>query len=308
MHTAKGYPVRSGANRIKQPRVDTIFDIVNYAALALLLFLIAYPLLFVLSASVSDPQAVASGKVILWPVGFNLLGYKKILGYTSIWVGYRNTLFYAALGTAINLFMTVTLAFPLSRSDFKARGIINLMITITMFFSGGMIPSYLVVRSLGLINTVWAVMIPVALSTWNVIITRTNFQTNIPKELQEAAACDGCTNLRFLLSVVLPLSMPVLAVMVLYYASGHWNSYFNAMLYLQNERLFPLQLFLRRIFIQNETMDILTADPSAILEQQRLAGLIKYCIIVVATVPMLILYPFIQKHFVKGVMVGSIKG
>lgn len=308
MDIAKAKPAKASSNRIRSPRVDMVFDVINYALLFVILVVIAYPILFMLSASVSDPHAVATGKVVLWPVGFNTLGYQKILGYTNIWIGYRNTIFYTVLGTSINLIMTVLLAFPLSREDFKARKPLILMMTITMFFSGGMIPSFLVVRGLGMIDKIWAVLLPGALSTWNVIITRTYFQSNIPKELQEAAAIDGCTNTKFLLKVVLPLSMPVLAVMVLYYASGHWNSYFSAMLYLQNPKMFPLQLFLRRIFILNETMDILSADPAAILEQQKLAGLIKYCIIVVSTVPMLILYPFIQKHFVKGVMVGSIKG
>ncbi len=303
--TATGAPPRD--NRIKPPRVDRVVDAVNYALLSVVLLIVAYPLIFVLSASVSDPQAVAAGKMVLWPVGLNFLGYEKILGFKNIWVGYRNTILYTITGTSINLVMTILFAFPLSRENFKARGILTLMITITMFFSGGMIPSYLVVKGLGLLNRIWAVLLPVALNTWNVIITRTYFQTNIPKELHEAAAIDGCNDTRFLLRIVIPLSMPVLAVMVLYYASGHWNSYFNAMLYLQDETRFPLQLFLRRIFIQNQ-LDIISTDPQAILEQQRLAGLIKYCVIVVSTFPMLILYPFIQKHFVKGVMVGSVKG
>lgn len=308
MHIAHKKAKANKANRIKPPRTDRIVDIINYVLLTIIMMVIAYPIVFIVSASISDPQAVTSGKMVLWPVGANLLGYKKILSYTNIWIGYRNTLIYTVIGTIINLFMTITFAYPLSRERFKARGALNLMITITMFFSGGMIPSFLVVKGLGLIDKPLAVLLPVALSTWNVIITRTYFQTNIPLELQEAASIDGCSNTRFLISIVIPLSMPVLAVMVLYYASGHWNAYFNAMLYLQNEKLFPLQLFLRRIFIKNEIMDIISADPAAILEQQKLAGLIKYCIIVVSTLPMLILYPFIQKHFIKGVMVGSIKG
>ena len=295
--------------RIRQTREDKLIDIVNYSLLGLICLICAYPLIFVLSASVSDPAAVASGQMYLFPVGLNLDGYAKILQYDEIWQGYANTLFITVVGTLINLAMTVLFAYPLSRADFKGRGILTGMITLTMFFSGGMIPSYLVVRSLGLLNSIWSLILPVALSAWNIIITRSYFQTSIPAELREAASIDGCGNSRYLVEIVVPLSRPILAVMALYYASAHWNSYFNALLYLSDEAKYPLQMVLRKIFILNNmSMDIISGDPELFVQQKQLSELIKYGVIVVSSLPMLVLYPFIQKHFVKGILVGSVKG
>lgn len=307
MMTEKSINVRS--MRIKPTKADHAFDIVNYILVGIAFLICAYPLVFVLSASVSNPTAVASGKMVLWPIGFNLDGYTKILQYTEIWTGYVNSMIIMGVGTIINLILTVLLAYPLSRSDFRGRGFIMGMITVTMFFSGGMIPSYLVVQKLHLLNSFWALILPVALSAWNVIITRTYFQTSIPAEIREAASIDGCNNTRYLLLIAIPLAKPILAVMALYYASSHWNSYFNALLYLSDEAKYPLQMVLRKIFILNNmSMDIISGDPEFVAQQKQLSELIKYGVIVVSSVPMLVLYPFIQKHFVKGVMVGSVKG
>ncbi|MEG1514965.1 MAG: carbohydrate ABC transporter permease [Clostridia bacterium] len=296
-------------NRIKPAKSDGVFDVINYLLLAVVFILCAYPLIFVLSASISDPTAVASGQMVLWPVKPTLDGYMKILQYGEIWRGYTNTMVITLVGTLINLVMTVLFAYPLSRKDFRGRRAIMGVITVTMFFSGGMIPSYLVIRSLNLLDSIWALILPVALSAWNVIITRTYFETSIPPEMQEAASIDGCGNTRYLVSIVVPLSMPILAVMALYYSSAHWNSYFSALLYLSDEAKYPLQMVLRKIFILNNmSMDIISGDPELFAQQKQLSELIKYGVIVVSSLPMLALYPLIQKHFVKGVMVGSVKG
>lgn len=296
-------------NRIKPAKSDGVFDVINYLLLAVVFILCAYPLIFVLSASISDPTAVASGQMVLWPVKPTLDGYMKILQYGEIWRGYANTMVITLVGTLINLVMTVLFAYPLSRKDFRGRRAIMGVITVTMFFSGGMIPSYLVIRSLNLLDSIWALILPVALSAWNVIITRTYFETSIPPEMQEAASIDGCGNTRYLVSIVVPLSMPILAVMALYYSSAHWNSYFSALLYLSDEAKYPLQMVLRKIFILNNmSMDIISGDPELFAQQKQLSELIKYGVIVVSSLPMLALYPLIQKHFVKGVMVGSVKG
>ncbi|MEG2623970.1 MAG: carbohydrate ABC transporter permease [Clostridia bacterium] len=296
-------------NRIKPAKSDGVFDVINYLLLAVVFILCAYPLIFVLSASISDPTAVASGQMVLWPVKPTLDGYMKILQYGEIWRGYANTMVITLVGTLINLVMTVLFAYPLSRKDFRGRRAIMGVITVTMFFSGGMIPSYLVIRSLNLLDSIWALILPVALSAWNVIITRTYFETSIPPEMQEAASIDGCGNTRYLVAIVVPLSMPILAVMALYYSSAHWNSYFSALLYLSDEAKYPLQMVLRKIFILNNmSMDIISGDPELFAQQKQLSELIKYGVIVVSSLPMLALYPLIQKHFVKGVMVGSVKG
>ena len=293
-------------NAIHASRGDRIFDTVNIILLLAVFLVVAYPLYFVVCASISDPNAVASGEVIFGPVDVTLEGYEKILDYDQIWIGYRNTIFYAVSGMVLSLLLTIALAYPLSRKDFKLRGPIMVMITITMFFSGGMIPTYLVVSDLALLNTVWAVLLPSAITASHVIIVRTYFQS-IPKDLTEAAFIDGCTNFQTFLHVVLPLSKAVIAVIALYVSSSLWNRYFEPMLYLSDRNLYPLQLFLRQILIQN---DLEGADISAatIQEQQYISELIKYGVIIVSTLPMMLAYPFIQKYFVKGVMIGSIKG
>ena len=291
---------------IRSTRSDRIFDAVDTILLAAVLLIIAYPLYFVIIASFSDPSLVSAGKVTWRPEGFTLAGYKRILSFSQIWLGYRNTIFYVILGTVISLVLTVTLAYPLSRRDFKLRTPLMMMVTFTMFFSGGMIPTYLCISKMHMLNTVWAVVLPGAIAASHVIIVRTFFQS-IPRELTEAAAIDGCTNFKAFINIVLPLSKAVTAVIALYVASGLWNTYFGPMIYLTDRKLYPLQLLLRQILLQN---DMQGADISAasVQEEQYIAQLIRYGVIIVSTVPMMLLYPFIQKYFVKGVMIGSIKG
>lgn len=287
---------------------DIIFDVVNYICLSLALIIFIYPLFFVVIASVSDPTAVWNGEVWLFPKGASLSGYSLILENEFIWSGYLNTVIYTVLGTSINLVITIMAAYPLSRKDFLPRNILMKLYVFTMFFSGGLIPTFLLVKNLGLVNTIWAMVIPNAVAVWNVIITRTYFQHNIPDELRESAALDGCNTTKFLLRVVLPLSAPIIAVIGLFYAVGHWNAFFNGLIYLRDRDKYPLQLVLREVLILSQLEEMLTSDPKYAEERMRQAETVKYGVIIVASVPVLIIYPFVQKHFVKGVMVGSIKG
>ncbi|WP_062105890.1 carbohydrate ABC transporter permease [Bacillus niameyensis] len=293
--------------RIKDTKIDRVFSILNYFILTILLVVFLYPLIFIVSSSFSSTDAVVAGKVWLWPVDFSLEGYKAVFAYKQIWTGYGNSLFYMIVGTAINITLTILAAYPLSRKDFYGRNFFMFLFLFTMLFSGGLIPNYLLVKELGMLNTRWAMMIPNAMSVFNVIITRTYFKMTIPDELHEAAKMDGCSDFRFLRSVVLPLSGPIIAVMGLFYAVGHWNAFFNALIYLRDQQFFPLQLILNNILVQNEV------DPEMFMDvesQAAIAGLrelLKYSLIVVASVPVLVIYPFVQKHFVKGVMIGSLK-
>jgi len=298
----------SGTDAVtRQTRGDRVFEWMNYALLTIILLLILYPLLFVVSASISDPQAVNSGNMWLWPKDITFLGYEKIFQNKEILYGYLNTIMYTVLGTAINLVMTILAAFPLSRRDLVGKNAIMAMFVFTMFFSGGLIPSYMLVKNLGMLNTVWALVIPSAVSVWNIIIMRTFFQQSIPNEIHEAAAIDGSSDFHLLLKVILPLSMPILAVMTLFYSVGHWNSFFNALIYLTDRDRFPLQLILREILIQNQ-MEQMSGSADALTDQILYAQTIKYAVIIVANLPVLMLYPFLQKYFTKGIMIGAIKG
>ncbi|GIP24927.1 sugar ABC transporter permease [Paenibacillus sp. J23TS9] len=292
---------------IRESVTDKFFLGIVYIFLSLVLILILFPLLHILSASFSSPSAVTSGKVWLWPVDFSLIGYKAVFQNSDILVGFGNSFFYTIVGTLVNVSFTAMLAYPLARKTFYGRGLIMILLVFTMFFDGGLIPNYLLVKSLGMVNTRWAMIIPGALAVFQVIIARTFFQS-IPEELAEAADMDGCSDMRFFLRIVLPLSKPILAVLFLMYAVGHWNAYFNALIYLKDSSMFPLQIFLRNILILNsENSDMLT-NVNSLLVQQGLKDLLKYSLIVVSTAPVLIIYPFVQKHFVKGVMIGSLKG
>jgi multiple sugar transport system permease protein/putative aldouronate transport system permease protein len=293
--------------RIREARSDRIFTIVNYILLTVLLLTILYPLVFILSASISDPKAVSSGQVWFWPVDIDLSGYKAILEHKPIVRGFVNSLFYVLAGTSINVTLTLLAAYPLSRRDLVGRNWFMMLFVFTMMFSGGLIPTYLVVHGLGLLNTRWALILPTALAVWNVIITRTYYQVTIPHELLEAARIDGCDDFRFFWRIVLPLSKPIIAVNILFYAVGHWNQFFNALIYLTNEELFPLQLVLREILIQN-SVDPTMADAAELARRRELRDLLKYCLIVVASIPPLLAYPFVQRQFVKGIMIGSLKG
>jgi putative aldouronate transport system permease protein len=293
--------------RIKESSGDYVFLGVVYFFLTCVLLIVLYPLVYIVSSSLSSPQAVSSGRVWLWPVDFSLRGYQVALGNPQIVTGYGNSLFYAFFGTLISTTLTVLLAYPLSRRSFFGRNAIMMFIVFTMLFSGGLIPTYLVVRSLGMLDTRWAMIIPQAIAVWQVIIARTFFQASIPDELVEASELDGCSDLRFLWSIVLPLSKPILAVLVLMYAVGQWNAYFDALLYLKSPELHPLQLVLRSILILNTTATG-SIEASAMVERQQLADLLKYSLIVVASLPVLIIYPFVQRYFVKGMLIGSVKG
>lgn len=288
-------------------RMDRIYYAVVNTILIVLFLVVLYPLIYILSASFSSPDAVVTGKVFLWPVDVSLRGYEAVFSYKQVFVGYRNTIFYTVAGTFLNVAMTMLAAYPLARKDLVGGRPIMFLFTFTMIFSGGMIPTYLLISELKLINTVWAMLIPGVISVYNMIITRTFIQ-GIPTDMLEAAKIDGCSDIRYLASVVLPLSKAVIAVISLYYAVGHWNAYFNAFLYLSNQDLFPLQLFLRQILVLNSVDTELIMDPEMQEAIQGMRDLLKYSLIVVSTVPILCVYPFIQRYFVKGVMVGSIKG
>ena len=293
--------------RVKQTRADKTFDILNYVILTFCFLIVAYPLYFIVIASVSDPVDVYAGKVFLYPVHPSLDGYRRIVEYKSFFTGYRNTFVYTVVGTLINVVMTVPAAYALSRRDLVGRNAVMMMITFTMLFSGGIVPNYLLVIDLGLDNTMWALILPGAVSSWNLIVARTFFQQTIPDELLEAAQLDGATNNQFFTRVVLPLSKPILAVLVLFYAVGHWNSYFTAMIYLSDPNKYPLQLVLRSILFENSFGDMVE-DAANLAAQQRLGDMIKYGIIIASSLPLLILYPFLQRYFIQGVMIGAVKG
>lgn len=294
--------------RIKDPIDDKIFFIAVYIIVTLFTLVVAYPIIYILSSSFSSPGAVLAGKIILWPVDFSLEGYKAVFKYPPVFTGYRNTFFYAAAGTLINVCITVLAAYPLARKKLPYRNFLMFIFAFTMMFNGGMIPNYILLRDLKMLNTIWAMLLPGALAVYNMIITRTFIQSSIPEELLEAAKIDGCSDFKYLFYIILPLAKPVIAVITLFYAVGHWNSYFDAMLYLNKETLYPLQIILRDILILN-TIDMNTIqDVELALLQQGLSNLLKYSLIVVSTVPILCLYPFVQKYFIKGVMIGAIKG
>ena len=284
---------------------ESVFRAVNDLLLLAVCIIALYPLLYVLNASFSNPLAVMKNEITLWPKGFTVMGYQKAFSNPDVWTGYMNTILYTVIGTFINLALTSTSAFALSRKDLKGRNFWVMFITFTMFFSGGMIPSYLLIKKLHLYNTFWVMIIPGAVSAWNLIIMRTFFQSNVPMELQEAAIIDGCNDIAIFFRIALPLSAPIVAVMVLFYGVGHWNEFFNALIYLDDRKKYPLQLFLREILIQNISQDNVSG-PAA--DQQIIGQSIRYSLIIVATVPVLMIYPFLQKYFVKGIMIGSLKG
>lgn len=287
---------------------DRVFTIVNYIILTLFLITVAYPLIYTFSASFSDPREVIAGHMWLWPVKFTTAGYEAVFENSRITLGFRNSLFYTMSSTLVGIVLTILAAYPLSRRDLAGRNGIMMFFVFTLLFGGGLIPSYLIVKALGLLNTPWAIIVPSALSVYNVIITRTFFQSTIPDELLEAAQIDGCSDFRFVRDVVIPLSGPIIAVNALFYAVAQWNSYFNALIYLTNPNLFPLQLVLREILVQNQVDVSQMQDINQMIEKQNLADLLKYSLIVVASAPVLIIYPFVQKHFVRGVLIGSLKG
>ncbi|WP_410513814.1 carbohydrate ABC transporter permease [Paenibacillus sp. BR2-3] len=288
---------------------DMWFDILNIIILSLIALAVLYPLYFVVIASFSSPDKVNTGEVWLFPKGITFEGYERIFQDNRIWISYFNTIKYTLVGTFVNVSLTLMGAYALSRRDLAGRNVIMLFLLFTMFFSGGLIPTYLLVKKLGMLNTMWALILPKSVALFNLIVTRTFFQSTLPNELLEAAKMDGCSDFRFFFRMALPLSKPIIAVIALYYGVGHWNSYFDALIYLNKENAYPLQLILRNILIQSQlSAQMLGGNIDGLAAQQRIAELVKYGVIIVASAPLMIAYPLMQKYFVQGVMIGSVKG
>jgi len=295
------------SRRIRDSRTDRVFMLCVYLLLTVFLAVVLLPLIYIVASSFSSPEAVSSGRVLFWPVEFSLRGYKAVFENPQIIQGYVNSLFYTVVGTVVSVVMTIAIAYPMSRRTLVGRNLVMSLILFTMLFTGGLIPTYLVVQQVGLLDTRWALIVPQAIGVWQVIIARTYFRTVIPEELVEASQLDGCGDLRFLWSVVIPLAKPMIAVIALMYAIYQWNSYFDALIYLKNPDLFPLQIVLRNILILN-TYSGGAIDASVVLQRQQLADLLKYSLIVVASVPVLLIYPFVARYFTKGIMIGAVKG
>lgn len=288
---------------------DRVVYFINYVMLAVFLIIVLYPLIYIISCSFSSGDALMSGKVKLFPVEPTLQSYRAVFKYKSIWTGYWNSIVYTLVGTVISMVLTLFAAYPLSRSDFRGKKVFTVILLFTMMFSGGLIPTYLLVKSLHMLNTIWAVVLPGAVSAYNVIVARTYFANTIPKELQEAAEMDGCADFLFFIKIVIPLSTPIIAVLSLWAIVGLWNSYFWPMIYLDSQELYPLQLVLRRILLLSQiNLNQTSIDPETIRKNQYLGEMLKYGTIIVSTLPLMIIYPFVQKYFVKGVMIGSVKG
>jgi putative aldouronate transport system permease protein len=299
---------------VKLSRSDRAFNLVNGTLLFVFTVIIVYPLYFVLIASFSEPNAVAKGMVTLLPKGFQLTAYKNVLQESSIWIGYRNTIIYTVLGTSYNLLLTIPAAYVLSKKSLPGRTVLMWYFFITMYFSGGMIPTYLQIKALGLYNNPLVLIIGAGVSGWNLIVTRQYFTNSIPEEIYEAASIDGASEMRAFVTLAIPLAAPIIAVMALFYAVGHWNSYYTALLYIRTSAYHPLQLVLRNILISSELALVnvaLEGDTEAIAaaaQKAYMAEAMKYAIIFIASAPMLCVYPFVQKYFVKGIMIGSVKG
>ena len=298
--------------KIKESTGERIFTGVIYAILILFCAIIVFPLLHIVSGSFSDPMALLRGEVSFWPKGFTFSMYEKVFKDASIWQGYGNTIVYTVLGTCISVVLTAFAAYPLSRKDFYGRNLFMGVFVFTMFFTGGMIPTFLIVQRLHLLNTMWALILPTAVSTYNLILMRTVFESTIPFELVESASLDGCNDLVIFFSIVLPLSTAIIAVMALFFAVTHWNGYFTAMIYVRDKDWQPLQIVMREILMRSEfnAQMLQQGGDTGVLaaQEQRIAEQIKYALIVVASVPVMCIYPFVQKHFVKGVTVGAVKG
>ncbi|WP_328522389.1 carbohydrate ABC transporter permease [Kribbella sp. NBC_00359] len=300
---------RSERTTIEETTTDRIFLIGVKIMLWIALIVVTVPLIYIIANSFSSASAVSGGRVLLWPIEPSLKAYKVAFGDPQIMQGYLNSFIYAIGGTLISVTLTIAIAYPLSRRTFFGRNVIMSVLIFTMLFSGGLIPTYLVVQDLGMLNTRWAMVIPSAIGVWQVIIARTFFRSTIPDELYEAATIDGASDLRFLWSIVLPLSKPVIAVIALMYAIFQWNSYFDALVYLKDPSLYPLQIVLRNVLILNTVAGGSTTQNLAQqLDQQQLANVLKYALIVISSLPVLIIYPFVARHFTKGVMVGAVKG
>jgi putative aldouronate transport system permease protein len=291
----------------RQSLPDRIFDLVNWAVMILVCISIAYPLWFVLVASFTDPNIVNQGRILLYPVKLFLGGYERIFRYPPLWKGYLNTIIYTTAGSAVSIAITLPAAYALSRRDMRGRRIIMFLFTFTMFFSGGIIPLYLIIQKIRIYNTLWAMVLPSAVSVYNLIVCRSFFDTSIPQELLEASRLDGCTDFGFFFRIVLPLSSTIIAVMVLFYATGIWNSFMNALMFMADQAKMPLQVIMRNLILINQA-NMITTDASEMIMRQKLAEQLKYAVIVVSALPLLLAYPFLQKYFVRGVMIGAVKG
>ena len=287
---------------------DRIFYTLIFIFLSLFFIMVLYPCVFVISASFSSGSAVQAGQVVLLPVRPSVQGYITVFNTSSVWMGFRNSIFYTVAATCLNIVMTMTAAYCLSRSDVPGRNFIMLLFTFTMFFNGGMIPTYLLIRNLGMLNKPWALIVPGAIGVYNMIIAKTFIQNSIPSEMLDAAKIDGCSDFYYYIRIVIPLSKAIIAVLVLFYGVGHWNAYFNAMIYLHNKNLYPLTIILREILMASQIDPSTVSDPELQMRLAESAAVIKYSLIVVTVVPVILIYPFVQKYFVKGVMIGSIKG
>ena len=303
------HDIKSSAKtgRIKNSFHDKVFNIILYAVAILILFIVLYPMYFILIASFSNPTMVSNGEILFIPRGINFKAYQHLANHDPLWVGYRNTIFYVVAGTAVTLFVNIPAAYALSRKDLYGRKLFTLFYLIPMFFNGGLIPTYLLVKNVNMDDHFMVMVLPFSVVTYYIIVARTFFNTNIAEDMWEAAQIDGCGYLGFFLKVVLPLSKAILAVIALWAAVGQWNSYFNALVYLHKPELQPLQIVLRNILIQNKTISSMTTG-SAAVEAKQMADLIKYAVIVVSSLPIMCLYPFVQKYFNQGVMLGSLKG
>lgn len=286
---------------------DRSFDIVNMCLMLFVLVATIYPVIIILSSSFSSAEALMEGKVRFLPVEFTFDGYKAVFQNETIWKGLGNSVFYTVVGTIVSLLVTVLAAYPLSRSDFRPQKVLSLLFAFTMWFSGGLIPTYLLIRDLGMINSRLALIIPTALNVWNMIIVRTYFQTNVAGEMLEAAKIDGCNDFKYLFKIAIPLSKPVISVVALYYAVAQWNVFTQAYIYIQDPDLFPIQVVLRDILLLSQTQE-LAGDVTSGTNARLISELLKYAVVVVASIPMIIIYPFVQKHFVKGIMLGGVKG
>lgn len=296
---------KPAASKEKRRSFDALEALI-YLFAVIMLILIVYPIYFIVIASFSDPAAVAGGRMWVLPIGFTLDGYKELLKHSNIWIGYKNTILYTVIGTLISLAVNVSAAYALSRKDLAGRKAITLFFIFTMFFNGGLIPTFLTIRDFHLYDTFLVMVLPFSVAVFNIIVARTFFQSSIPGDLWEAAQLDGCGNLKYYVQIVLPLSKAVLSVLALWTAVGYWNSYFNALIYLKDQDLYPLQLILRNILITNQMQSSMGTGEAAVIAM-RLANLMRYSVIIVSTLPIMCMYPFVQKYFNQGVMIGAVK-
>ncbi|MDE7295960.1 MAG: carbohydrate ABC transporter permease [Clostridia bacterium] len=298
-------PEKPKRKKVKDPVGDRVYYIITYIVLGILAAIVIYPLWFMIIASFSSADAVLAGKVFIIPVDIDFAGYAKVFERADIWIGYGNTIWYTVAYTALSVLFTLTAAWALSRKNLPLRKFWMIFFTITMFFGGGLIPFYNVVSDLGMVDTAWAIILPGTVSAWNLFMAKTFFQTGVPDTIVEAAELDGANRARLFVSIILPISAPIIAVLTLYYAIGQWNSYFNAMIFLSDQNMYPLQLVLKEILTASESS--VGGSGETMLEQFRLANQLKYVTVIVSSLPVFILYPFVQKYFAQGVLVGSLK-